>query len=154
MLADLARDYAALFLGVGEQTVALCESVYRSRTGLLFQRPYFEVKRRYEQTSFVKWAGFSEPEDHLSLQLAYMAHLCSLTVEEMKRQGEESDNHLRLQDEFLRFHFGNWIPAFSDTLKKCSHSVLYRAAACLLNGFIKADGFMVDALLRRPMSQG
>jgi TorA maturation chaperone TorD len=154
VLTDLARDYAALFLGVGRQTVALCESVYRGGTGLLLQTPYFEVKKRYEQSSFVKWAGFSEPEDHLSLQLAYMAHLCCLTMEEMKPKGGESVKYLRLQDEFLRFHFGNWIPVFSDTLKKCSHSGLYRAMAYLLNGFIIADGYLVDAVLRGPTMQG
>ena len=75
VLGDLARYYASLFLGVGPENVSLCESAYRNERGLLFQNAYFDILEKYREVGLGKREDFPEPEDHLSLELAYMAHL-------------------------------------------------------------------------------
>jgi TorA maturation chaperone TorD len=139
ILRDLARDYAALFLGVGLATVALCESVYQSYSGLLFQDSYFQVKERYQDIGLTKNGDYPEPEDHLSVELAYMANLCQLSIDSIERRTGEHPFYHRLQKDFLEKHLMRWVPEFSKTLIETSNSTFYRAMTYLLRGYIKAD---------------
>ena len=69
----VAREYASLFLGVGPKTVPLCESAYRSTSGLLYQSALFEVRQSYRETGLAKSGHTIEPDDHLAVELGYMA---------------------------------------------------------------------------------
>jgi len=146
VLKDLARDYADLFLGVGGTTISLSESAFRSRTGLLFQDSFFEVKTKYEEIGLAKSEDFNEPDDHLSLELDYMAHLCRLSTDTLEK---DRGKHLALlgdQRVFLEEHLIAWIPAFSGNLIETSQSKFYNAMAYLLIGYINVDAGLLDSL--------
>jgi TorA maturation chaperone TorD len=139
ILRGLARDYAALFLGVGLATVPLCESVYQSYSRLLFQDSYFQVRERYQDIGLAKNGDYPEPDDHLSVELAYMANLCQLSIDSIERKKGEYPYYHRLQKDFLEKHLMIWVPEFSKTLIETSNSTFYSAMTYLLRGYIKAD---------------
>jgi len=150
VLVDLARHYAFLFLGVGSENVALCESAYRNERGLLFQNAYFEVLEKYKEMGLGKRDDFPEPEDHLSLELAYMAHLShrSLSLTETGK-GEGVAKYYRYQRDFLKDHLLTWGPRFTRGLSEISPSTFYKALAFLLEGYVKMDFDFLDSLLSK-----
>jgi TorA maturation chaperone TorD len=148
VLGDLARHYAFLFLGVGSENVALCESAYRNDRGLLFQNAYFDILEKYKEVGLGKREDFSEPEDHLSLELAYMAHLSHRTISSIQTgKEEEMKKYYQYQKNFLKDHLLLWIPQFARSLSEISPSKFYEALTCLLEGYIKMDFEFLDSLL-------
>jgi TorA-specific chaperone len=148
VLNDLARHYAFLFLGVGSENVALCESAYRNERGLLFQNAYFDILEKYRELGLGKREDFSEPEDHLSLELAYMAHLSHRSISSTETgKEEEAKKYHQYQRSFLRDHLLPWIPRFARGLSEISSSKFYEALAYLLEGYIKMDFEFLDSLL-------
>jgi TorA maturation chaperone TorD len=148
VLVDLARHYAFLFLGVGSENVALCESAYRNERGLLFQNAYFDVLEKYREVGLGKREDFLEPEDHLSLELAYMAHLSGRITSSIETgKEEEAKKYYQYQENFLKDHLLPWIPRFTRGLSETSPSTFYKALACLVEGYIKMDFDFLDSLL-------
>ena len=148
VLGDLARHYAFLFLGVGPENIALCESAYRNERGLLFQNAYFDILEKYREVGLGKREDFSEPDDHLSLELAYMAHLSHWTFSSIETgKEEEVEKFHQYQRDFLKGHLLPWIPHFVRGLSEVSSSTFYKALAYLLEGYIKIDFEFLDSLL-------
>jgi TorA maturation chaperone TorD len=147
-IGDLARHYAFLFLGVGSENVALCESAYRNEGGLLFQNAYFDILEKYREVGLGKREDFSEPEDHLSLELAYMAHLCRRIISSIETGDDgEAGRYSQYQGSFLKDHLLPWVPPFAKSLSAISPSTFYKALAYLLVGYIKIDFEFLDSLL-------
>ena len=148
VLGDLARHYAFLFLGVGSEHVALCESAYRNERGLLFQNAYFDILEKYREVGLGKREDFPEPEDHLSIELAFMAHLSRWSISSIETgKEEEVEKYYQYQRNFLKDHLLPWIPQFAKGLSEISPSAFYKALAYLLEGYIKIDVEFLDSLL-------
>lgn len=148
VIEDLARCYASLFLGVGSKTVSPCESIYRSESRALFQSTHFEVQQAYREIGMAKNEDYHEPDDHIAVELSYMARLCELTQEAVGENPQRPVHYLRLQRDFLETHLLPWIPNFSQDLIEATHSPFYRAMAHLLNGYIKVDNQLVDSMIQ------
>jgi len=148
IIGDLARHYAFLFLGVGSENVALCESAYRNEGGLLFQSAYFDILEKYREVGLSKREDFSEPEDHLSLELAYLAHLSRQTISSIETGNEaRAKKYCQYQLNFVKDHLLSWVPQFAKSLSEISPSNFYKALAYLLEGYIKIDFEFLDSLL-------
>ena len=148
MIRDLAAEYASLFLGMGPKTVSPCESVYRSGSGLLYQSSLFEVRRLYNGIGMAKNDQYHEPDDHIAVELMYMATLCEMTGETLKSDKKRSLHYLSLQQEFLKTHLAPWVPVFSQKLMAAAGSAFYRAVAHLARGYIGIDPGLVEMLVR------
>jgi len=148
VVGDLAVQYAFLFLGVGSETVALCESAYRNEGGLLFQNAYFDILEKYREVGLGKREDFPEPEDHLSLELAYIAHLSRRTISSIEAgKEEEAQRYYQYQRSFLKDHLLAWVPQFAKSLSEITPSPFYKALAYLLEGYINIDFELLDSLL-------
>lgn len=145
-IEQLAREYASLFLGVGPKTVSLCESVYRSASGLLSQSALFEVQQAYRETGVAKSDRYHEPDDHVAVELDYMARLCEMTQEAGRQERAQALRLLTLQQAFLEAHLLQWIPLFSQHLIAAAPSGFYRAMAHLLKGYIGIDRRLIDSM--------
>jgi TorA maturation chaperone TorD len=77
-LAPLLADHGRLFEVPGEAFVRPWESVYRSEEHLLFERETREVAESYRRFGMEVPNPGAEPEDHLGLELRFVAHLCVL----------------------------------------------------------------------------
>jgi putative dimethyl sulfoxide reductase chaperone len=146
-LRDLAMDYASLFLGIGQRTISPCESVYRSAAGLLFQTAQLEVRKAYEKIGMAKSDEFHEPDDHLALELTFMAELCKMTQEAIEKDTERAGYYLGLQRDFLEMHLLPWIPDFSEDLMDAARTPFYRAMAYLLRGGIRVDNQLIERMI-------
>ena len=79
-LGTLTWDFNRLFVGPGEMLAAPWESVYRSKTKLTFQESTLQVRELYERFGVQAPAMHREPDDHLGLELAFVATLSDLAA--------------------------------------------------------------------------
>jgi len=149
-LTDLAVDYARIFLGAGvfEGVVASpYESVYTSEERLIMQESRDKVASVYKDNELKLKNTIDIPEDHIALELEFMAHLCR---EAMKLDGDR-ERVLRLlaeQKDFIERHIMNWVPAFCADIEKCASTDFYRAVAKITRGFINIDLEILEDILK------
>lgn len=149
VIQELAREYASLFLGVGPKSVSLCESVYRSKLGLLCQSTLFEVQEAYREIGMAKNDEYREPDDHIAVELSYMARLCAMTreaTEQKQTEGMQAIRYLALQKRFLEGHLLQWVPRLSQDLIGATSGGFYRAMAHLLRGFVGIDNTLIESM--------
>ncbi len=136
-LEDLAVDYAAAFLAAGSADGAAaipCESVYTSKKKIYMQDAWEAVRAVYLQAGLGKAEGFSDlPEDHLALELEYMALLT-----------EQGDSAGALA--FLDQHLLNWVPAFAGDIEKYADQDFYKAVGLITAGFLQGEREFLSAL--------
>lgn len=150
--ADLAVEYAGLFLGAGGRQGRPARpyaSVYLSRDGCLMQEPYSRIADFYNRAGFARSADARELDDHISVVLEFMAHLAEGTVRALKNREDRSvRERLRLQDAFLRDNVLTWVPAFCQDAARYADSEFYRAFAAITSAFVKADEELLQELLQ------
>jgi TorA maturation chaperone TorD len=150
-LRVLAAEYASLFLNVGRNPVHLVESVYLGENHLLYEKQYFDTIRIYQIYGFKKKASFHEPEDHVSIELEFMAQLCDLTALSIEQGKEDyTIDYLKNQREFLETHLARWVSQLAKNLKRASRNDFYLALADLLDGFVMTDRLLVLGLVEGP----
>ena len=102
---DLAAAFTRLFSGVaGRRTVPPYESFYADDSGRLFQEPAEKTAERLAALGTRISESFSEPADHVAVQLAIMAEL-------VRRGGPRLENQAD-QRRFLDCRLLSWFPAF------------------------------------------
>jgi putative dimethyl sulfoxide reductase chaperone len=143
---SLAREYASLFLGVGPVTVPLCESVYRSASGLLYQSTLFQVEQSYREIGMAKSDLYQEPDDHIAVELSYMARLCETVQEGADGDRERVMRTLKLQQDFLDAHLSQWVPLFAQRVIMGAPADFYRAMAHLLKGYTGIDKGLIEVM--------
>jgi len=148
-LTDLAVDYARVFLGAGvfEGVVASpYESVYTSRERLIMQEARDQVFASYRAKGLYSAEPMEFPEDHIALELEFLAHLCRETLNAGDDRALVSAL-LREQKEFIERHPGKWIPAFCADIEKCASTDFYRAVGKITLGFLTMDESILNDLI-------
>ncbi len=107
-LDHLAADFAAIYLN-HTFLASPCESVWFDKEGLKCQHTMFQVRHWYKKYGLAAENWRQRPDDHLVLQLAFIAYLFEL-----------DDNTIALQEieQFLNEHLLRWI---SDFAKRVAH---------------------------------
>ena len=145
-LGALTWDFNRLFVGPGEMLAAPWESVYRSKTKLTFQETTLQVRELYERFGVRAPAIHREPDDHLGLELAFVA-----TLSDLAAQAAAAGDCARLarcfeaQKDFLRDHLLAWAPACLELVDKHAESGYYRGAALLALGSLAESARLCDA---------
>ncbi len=112
LIEDLAADYASLFLGIGRHPAHPYESVYLSEEGVTMRQPRNEVLRIYRREGIQKVEWFKEPDDHVAIELEFMAYLCLKVKEAIDKQDiEEGVRMFEVQNDFLSKHLKAWVDA-------------------------------------------
>ena len=138
-LDALQQDYFKLFIGPGHLLAAPWESVYRSPDHLLFDAQTIQVRRAYQRFGMPIPHLYAEPDDHLGLELRFVAYLCALGLEAIdKHQPNVLDAVLAEIRRFQSQHLLQWVPeclrlvienASSDYYRGCAHLAL----GCLIH---------------------
>jgi TorA maturation chaperone TorD len=158
MLTDLAVDYASLFLVPGfSRQVYPWESAYFSQPPRMFGEPYHQMVAAYKKVGYEKPQNFKDAEDHVALELDFMAYLCRLA-----RAGIEAGNveyavgYLKLQKEFLQDHLNRWAGKLCTGIIDKSESQFYKAIGMLMRSFLARESQTVDnvALNLKPKGDG
>jgi TorA maturation chaperone TorD len=133
----LVRDYRRLFVGPGHIPAPPWESVYLSIEGLVYEEQTMAVRKFYARYGLQSPKRYHEPDDHFGLEMAFLAHLCSLALATI--QAGDSDglvSHLDAMRDFLKGHVLLWAPVFLNRVIEHAKTPYYRAAAYLALGSI------------------
>lgn len=150
-----AADFARAFLGAGvvNQVAAYpFESVYTSPTRLVMQDAYEAVRQLYHKYGFVKSEDCDLHEDHIALEIQFLAHLSGRAAK-LFEEGKEAEacDVLRLQKTFIETHIENWISRFCDDVRACPVSPFYKGWSYILEGFVfTLKGAIEDMLQECP----
>lgn len=145
--ADLRAEYVAMFFASWRRVLAPFESVYRSEAHGLLQAPSQELARLYELEGLELQAGFSEPADHVALELAYMGYLCERSLTAARQDNTlATGGWLAKQRCFLDDHLLPWIPDFCRDLENKTTSLFYKGVASLTLEFLQADAGLLDEI--------
>lgn len=136
-IEELDVDFAKVFLGAGISEGAAAfpyESVYTSRKKSMMQEARDQVMEIYASKGLVK-NGESEKliEDHVSLELDYMAYLCG--------NGPREE-----QKSFLENHLLNWVPKLCQDIQKHANTNFYKAVAKITESYLKLDYKILDVM--------
>lgn len=140
---DLAIDFARIFLGNGIDSYAAAypyESVYTSPKRLLMQEARDEVLAAYRLEGLDKTASWTEPEDHIALELEFMATLAQRAGDAL--EGNDEDEAARLfgvQADFYERHLANWVPMLTADMRRFARSDFYRGISYYTEGFLELE---------------
>ncbi len=140
---DLARDYAKAFCGAGstkKNAAYPFESVYTSENGMLMQDARDEALAWYHRFGLSKAESWHDCEDHLALELEFMAYLIGQTIEAQERGDEAAAAELvKAQSDFAAEHLANWVPTFAWDADHKVSTDFYRGLARFTSQYVKRD---------------
>ncbi len=140
----LATDFTMCFDGMGEtsdhKVATLYESVFTSEEGLLCREAYHQVHRIFKQEGVCFGAGMNLPDDHVSFELGFMAHLAQ-KAESALHAGDmtEAVHAIDQSRSFICDHLQNWIHDWSSVALELLETRFYRGVMEAFEGFIDAS---------------
>ncbi|MCI8469118.1 MAG: molecular chaperone TorD family protein [Eggerthellaceae bacterium] len=157
-LEQLAVTFDRVFFGMGPLTARHAfpyESVYTSDRGIMMQDAYAQVVRAYRDQHLAKDASFTEPEDHLAVELAFMATLADRAATFLGANTAEgdaaADETVRQSLAFAQGHLLNWVDRFCVDLRTAAavdgEDGFYVALARFTDAFVREDAALLDDML-------
>jgi len=110
-----------------------------------------EVVRFYQFFDFVADRSPDRFQDHITFELAFMAHLADLQWQAVA-QGEDGESPLRAQRDFVARHLGSWLPQLSGLVAQKSQVRFFSQSTDLLKAYVAADQLYLDATVQ-PVHQ-
>lgn len=142
----LAADYARLFLSINKVPAHPSESVYRDGTMMQYSRD--EVLKTYWSFGVDKKQEFTEPEDHIAVELSFVAYLCEKANEALKNKDtKEARRCLQGQKDFLERHLMKWVPKLVKDILSTGQTSFYKSIAVLTEEYIEMDLAATEDLL-------
>jgi len=137
----IQSDYTRLFIGPGKVIVPPWESVYFSSERLTFQQQTLEVRTWYQRFGVEPEKIYKEPDDHIGLEISFIAHLAKLALQALEEQNEEEFNRLiKAQEKFLAEHLLRWGPYWCTLVVKNANTEFYKGLALLTQGALLTLG--------------
>ncbi|TWH45086.1 molecular chaperone [Sporomusa sp. KB1] len=150
-LTDLAVDYARVFLGagiVGNEAAYPYESVYTSPKRLIMQEARDQVMAAYRAKGLTKVETQDVPEDHIALELEFMAYLCRGTQQALDTDDWAAVSvYIEEQLGFLTKHLLNWVPALCADIEKYAGTDFYKALAKVTTGYLRLERNILEDML-------
>ena len=132
----LAADYAAIYLNHAF-SVSPTEGVWVEPEGLDRQEPMFEVRRWYTHYGMQAPDWRKRPDDHLVLQLQFIAHLLTIETEGGRKDAAA----------FMDHHVLRWIDHFAARVARRCDTEFYAGLTLVTATVLKAlrQGLVVHA---------
>ena len=149
-ITDLAVDYVRAFIGHGVDAYSAAypfESVYTSPKRLMMQEARDEVLAVYRSEGLDKLPSWKESEDHIALELEFMAVLGDRIVTAAEAADEaEVERLLSTQRNFLEDHLASSAPLMTADLRRFAQCGLYQGLASLTDGFLQVEEEFFDEI--------
>lgn len=133
---ELAADHASCLLGMSSHPVAPYASVYTSTKRLMMQEARDQAVHAYAKEGFAVDNACRIPEDHVSIELSFMA---SLLEHAAAGDGDEALQACRAYRDFVIDHALTWMPRFCDELERRAGTPFYRGAAQTLRTLLESE---------------
>ena len=150
---DVRSEFCALFLNMSAHPVFTSESVYLSGTHTIMQEPRNQVLAEYRSRGLaVDKDSFDWPEDHISMEMLFMSHLCkqeSDLCRQALETGECASKHAEppgvcdAQKKFFGEHLDKWVPMFTEQLSQNAQTLFYKGIAECLDAFLEKERGML-----------
>ncbi|TWH58526.1 TorA maturation chaperone TorD [Desulfitobacterium sp. LBE] len=113
---EVQLEFMDLFLGPGQPKAPPWESVYRTPERLLFGWPTQEVRKIYGKAGFEISRKNQLPEDHLGLELMFLAMASDTLARLITGKGSKNKifEMIKLQRDFISSHPLTWIADFHE----------------------------------------
>lgn len=158
-VAALRASYMQLVQGPDLNEAYPWESMYVSHRRLLFQKNTLEVRETYRAFGYAAYELGKVPDDHISLECAFMARMAQRTFDVFSRAvsddaadgaqaeatnacGIDSDELAPVldgQESFLREHATQWFSSYARDLKAVGEGSLYACVADMVAAFVEDD---------------
>lgn len=158
VVQDVRSDFCALFLNMSAHPVFASESVYLSDNHIIMQEPrnqVVEVYRAYKLA--VDKSSFDWPEDHISMEMLFMAHLCGQEADlwnSLSNEGDMASLNVRIellrraQKAFFIEHLDRWVPMFVEELSEHAGTLFYEGVAEYLEEFFAGEREFVGTMVQ------
>lgn len=154
VLTQLAADYAILCRGASPVKGAdPYESVHRNPLGLMMQDEWEDVLRFYRKAGYHLLPTAVEPEDHLGIELDFMACLCDRYIRTVQLKDKEtSQESLMMQSKMLDAHLLKWVPHFVQEVLRLTATDFYQAVAVITQEYLLMDRGVLATLIPDPVA--
>lgn len=150
---QLAVEYARIFLAAGvyapdTRSAVPYESVFTGEEHLVMGEARDDVVKRFREDGFEVNPALHEPEDHLSFEFEYLAHMSSRALESLGA-GDTAALHrnMRRQVEFIDRHLLNWVPELTEVVREYAKTTFYTGMLTVARGALQQSrDFLQDAL--------
>ena len=142
---ELCADYAQVFLGNSKSSAPPYASVFTSEDGNLMQEAYQKMVSLLDEHNININEKYSEPADHIAIQLDFMGNLILKTLDSESEQ--EIRANFAMQHDFLQTHLLNWLGDFEIKVKDCDKFGFYAAVVELLLAFAQLDSDWLETEL-------
>ena len=144
-------DHTRLFLGPGKVLAAPWESVYFTEERLVFQQQTLQVRVWYARFGLEVIKLHQEPDDHIGLELEFLAHLAKLGLQSLEQEPKRLDNLLDAQRKFLTEHLLKWAPIWYGLVIQHARTDFYRGVAQLTNGSLLELARVLETPIPEPV---
>lgn len=135
-LAQIGREFDALFQGIGKPEVFLYSSYYIA--GKLNDKPLVELRHDLRALGLERAESVVESEDHIASLCEVMRYLIA---------GEDGGaSHLAAQRRFFDAHLRGWVGSLCESVEAQPGSDFYRALACFTRDFFAVETQAFDLL--------
>lgn len=136
-LADIDREYASLFGGIGKPEVYLFGSHYLS--GFLNEKPLAALRGDIAALGLTRDETLPETEDHVAYICEVMRYLIA---------GDDiAVANLTRQRTFFTQHVQTWMPAMCEAITQHPKARFYRALAAFTQVFVSVEAQGFDMLV-------
>lgn len=150
-LTDLRQEFYHLFGFLGPADAPPWQSVYLDREHVLMGEETLRLRALFARFGLVVAETERQPEDHLSLQLLFLATLAARTAEQLAA-GDEAGARALLegQRECLEENLLRWAERFTEQAEAASESGFYGGLSRLTLGLLRLDLGELHRLLAAP----
>ncbi|MBI5301773.1 MAG: molecular chaperone TorD family protein [Chloroflexi bacterium] len=144
-LEDVRMDYTRLFIGPGKVLTPPWQSVYFSEERLTFQEETLKVREWYRRFGLQAEKIYQEPDDHIGLELEFIAHLAKLGLRALEQNDKAKfEETLDAQKRFMVEHLLRWAFGWCEQVHAQSHTDFYRGIALLTRGAVREAATILD----------
>lgn len=138
---DLRVDYTRLLTGAGNLLAPPWESVYFNEERMVFQEQTMQVRAWYHRFGLEAPKYNAEPDDHIGLELIFVAHLAQQALVALDQQDQIGfETMLASQREFLSEHLLTWASQWCKLVDEHAYTDFFRGVALLVQGILVEIG--------------
>ncbi len=146
---EVQLEFTSLFIGPGEPKAPPWESVYRTPEKLLFGWPTLQVREAYRQDGFEIKRKYQMPEDHMGLELMFLATVSNALAKTMINENQSSTPlMIERQMDFISNHPLTWIEDFFNDANSNDSIGFYSGLIELIWGILLWDLEILKEMLQ------
>lgn len=151
---DLQTDYARLIIGPAQPLAPPWESVYFNEDHMIFQEQTVQVRNWYRRFGLEPEKLHQEPDDHVGLELSFLAYLAGLGLQAYEAQDEPKLlSSIQAQRQFISEHPVRWVPFWCARVEEYARSDFYRGLGRLIHGSLLVLASTFDVKIPREVAR-